>query len=245
VSSLLKLLTTTPQALVLLLFLLVPGFVFIKVFDNLLPGRRRSFGQQVIDIVCWSFTILAVWLLPALIVFGLSQRVSGWLFHLLLFALILLGVFVTPILLAYIFYRLDLRGTLKNWGTRPSPTSWDWFFSNRADNHSYVHRAGNHYYVRFHLKDGKKLGGYFGERSFAASSPNAQQIYVEEIWRVDENGRFVEPVEGTKGAVVDKEDCALIEFFETRESRDGKAMEGGGTELGMPASDTNRKPLGR
>ena len=151
-SSLLKLLTTTPQALVLLLFLLVPGFIFIRVFDNLLPGRRRSFAQQVIDILCWSFTILALWLFPALIVFGLSQRVSGWLFHLLLSALILLGVFATPILLAYIFYRLELRGTLKNWGTRPTPTSWDWFFTNRKGNH----------YVRFHLKDGTQLGGYFG-----------------------------------------------------------------------------------
>jgi hypothetical protein len=236
VSSLLKLLTTTPQALVLLLFLLVPGFIFIRVFDNLLPGRRRSFAQQVIDIVCWSFTILAIWLLPALIVFGLSQRVSGWLFSLLLFALILLGVFGTPILLAYIFYRLDLRGTIKNWGTHSSPTSWDWFFSNSA---------GNHYYVRFHLKDGKELGGYFGERSFATSSPNAQQIYVQEVWRLDEDGKFVERVEGTQGAVVDKEDCMLIEFFETREARDGKALEGGRAELGMPASDTNRKPSGR
>jgi hypothetical protein len=236
VSSLLKLLTTTPQALVLLLFLLVPGFVFIKVFDNLLPGRRRSFAQQVIDIVCWSFTILAIWLLPALIVFGLSQRVSQWLFHLLLGALIVLGVFATPILLAYIFYRLELRGTIKNWGTHLSPTSWDWFFSNRA---------GNHYYVRFHLKDGKELGGYFGERSFAASSPSAQQIYVEEVWRVDEDGRFIAPMEGSEGAMVDKEDCTHIEFFETREARNGKALEGGGIELGMPASDTNPKPLGR
>jgi hypothetical protein len=121
VSSLLKLLTTTPQALVLLLFLLVPGFVCIRVFDNLLPGRRRSFGQQVIDIMCWSFTILALWLLPVLIVFGLSQRVSGWVHYLLLLALILLGVFATPILLAYIFHRLELRGTLKNWG-HPSVT---------------------------------------------------------------------------------------------------------------------------
>ena len=223
--------------MVLLLFLLVPGFVFIKVFDNLLPGRRRSFAQQIIDIVCWSFTILAVWMIPALIVFGLSQRVSVWLSYLLLFVLIFGGVFATPILLAYIFYRLlDKRGTLENWGIQASPTSWDWFFSNRK---------GNHYYVHFHLKDGKDLGGYFGERSFAASSPNAQQIYVEEIWRVDEDGRFVEPVEKTEGAMVNREDCMLIEFFETPEARDGDALEGGPTELGMPASDTNRKPLGR
>ena len=236
-SSLLKLLTTTPQALVLLLFLLVPGFVFIRVFDNLLPGRRRGFAQQVIDIVCWSFTILAVWMVPALIVFWLSQRVSLWLSYLLLLALILGGVFATPILLAYIFYRLlDKRGgILENWGIHASPTSWDWFFSNRK---------GNHYYVRFHLKDGKDLGGYFGERSFAASSPNAQQIYVEEIWRVDEDGRFVEPVEKTEGAMVNREDCMLIEFFETREARDGEALEGGPNEKGTPASETNGKPLG-
>jgi hypothetical protein len=236
VSSLLKLLTTTPQALVLLLFLLVPGFVFIRVVDNLLPGVRRSFAQQVIDIVCWSFTILALWLLPALIVFGLSQRVSGWLFYLLLGALILLGVFGTPILLAYIFYKLYVRGTLKNWGNKPSPTSWDWFFSNRK---------GNHYYVRFHLKEGKELGGYFGDRSFAASSANGQEIYVEEVWRLDEDGRFIAPEEGTPGAMVNREDCTHIEFIETWESRDGKALEGGGIEPNTNETDTTRKPLGR
>jgi Family of unknown function (DUF6338) len=235
VSSLLKLLTTTPQALVLLLFLLVPGFIFIRVFDNLLPGRLRSFSQQVIDILCWSFTILALWLFPALIVFGLSQRVSGWLFHLLLSALILLGVFGTPILLAYIFYRLELRGTLKNWGTHPTPSSWDWFFSNRKGNH----------YVRFHLKQGTQLGGYFGENSFATSSPEPQEIYVEEVWRLDEDGRFVERVEGTDGAMVNREDCELIAFFKTREARDGKTLEGGLTESVTTASDTNPKPLGR
>lgn len=235
-SSLLKLLTTTPQALVLLLFLLVPGFVFIKVFDNLLPGVRRSFAQQVIDILCWSFTILALWILPAFIVFGLSQRVSGWLFYLLLFVLIFGGVFATPILLAYIFYRLDKRGTIKNLGTHPSPTSWDWFFSNRA---------GNHYYVRFHLKEGTQFGGYFGENSFATSSPSAPEIYVEEVWRLDEDGRFVERVEETDGAMVNREDCTRIEFFKSREARDGEALEGGLTELGIPESDANRKPLGR
>jgi hypothetical protein len=107
------------------------------------------------------------------------------------------GVFATPILLAYIFYRLDKRGTIKNWGTHQSPTSWDWFFSNRAGN----------YYVLFHRKEGKELGGYFGERSFATSSPNAQQIYVEEVWLLDEDGRFVERVEETDGAIVNREDC--------------------------------------
>jgi Family of unknown function (DUF6338) len=70
----------------------------------------------------------------------------------------LLGVFSTPLLLAYIFHRLELRGTLKNLGTKQSPTPSDLLFSNSE---------GKHYYVRFHRKDGKDLGGYFGENSFA------------------------------------------------------------------------------
>jgi hypothetical protein len=72
--------------------------------------------------------------------------------------------------------------------------------------------------VRFHLKEGMDLGGCFGERSFATSSPNAQEIYVEEVWRVDENGRFVERVEKTDGAMVRSENYELIEFLETREA---------------------------
>jgi hypothetical protein len=217
VSGLLNLLSTSPEAVVVLLFLVVPGFIFIRVLDALVPGRRQSFGKEVIDIGAWSFTMMAVWFLPAYGLFELKDRLPGWLYHLLLGALIVLGVFGTPILLAYILYRLDLRGHLKSLGVRPNPTSWDWFFSNRA---------GKHYYVRFHRKDGENLGGYFGENSFAASSPNAQQIYVEEVWRLDEDGKFIERVEGSEGALVKSEDCELIEFFETREAREGKTFEG-------------------
>jgi hypothetical protein len=217
VASLLTLLTSEPEALILILFLVVPGFIFIKLLDTLLPGRRRGFGQEIIDILFWSFTVLAVWFFPALVLFRLSDSLPWWLYQLLLLALIVLGIFVTPIVAAYILYRLEGRGTLKSLGAHPNPTSWDWFFSNRAGN----------YYVRFHRKEGKDLGGYFGEKSFAASSPNAQQIYVEEVWRLGEDGKFVERVEGTEGAIVNSEDCELIEFFETQEAREGRTLEGG------------------
>jgi Family of unknown function (DUF6338) len=217
VTSLLKLLTSEPEALILVLFLFVPGFIFIKLLDTLVPGRRRGFGQEVIDIVSWSFTVLAVWFFPALVLFRLSDSLPWGLYHLLLLALIVLGIFVTPIVAAYILYRLEGRGYLKSLGAHPNPTPWDWFFSNRAGN----------YFVRFHRKEGKDLGGYFGDNSFAASSPNAQQIYVEEVWRLDEDGKFIERVEGTEGAILSSEDCELIEFFETREARDGETLEGG------------------
>jgi hypothetical protein len=236
VASLLKAIAAKPEILILVFFLLVPGFIFIRVFDNLLPGRRRDLGQQIIDVASWSFTIMALWFLPALILFGLSDRLPELLYYLLLVALVVLGVFVTPILLAYIFYRMEGRGYLKNLGTKPSPTPSDWLFSGSHD---------DHYFVCFHHKDGKDLGGYFGEKSFAASTANGQEIYVEEVWRLDEGGRFIERVEGTRGAIVNREDCELVEFFEAPKARGGRTLEEGQTEQSTSVTDPTREPLGR
>ena len=214
-ASLISAIATKPEVLILLLFLLVPGFVFIRVIDTLHPGRRQTMGHQIIDVGFWSVAVLAVWFLPAVLLFQRGPALPYGLYPLLLFVLILLGVFATPLLLAYILHRLELRGTLKKLGTKPSPTPSDWVFSQEA---------GKHFYVRFHRKEGKDLGGYFGENSFATSSPNGQEIYVEEVWRLDEDGRFVEPVEETQGAIVNREDCTLIEFVERPQSRDGKTQ---------------------
>jgi hypothetical protein len=215
VANLISAIATKPEVLILLLFLLVPGFVFIRVIDTLHPGRRQTMGKQIIDVVFWSVAILAVWFLPAIIIFQRGSSLPYGIYPLLLFVLIVGGIFVTPLLLAYILHRLELRGTLKNLGTKPSSTPSDWVFSREA---------GKHFCVRFHRKDGKDLGGYFGENSFAASSPNGQEIYVEEVWRLDEDGRFIEPVEETQGAIVNREDCTLIEFVERPQACDGKTQ---------------------
>jgi hypothetical protein len=215
VASLITAIATKPEVLVLLLFLLVPGFVFIKAFDSLHPGRRQTMGQQIIDVGFWSVANLAIWFLPTIVLFQLGPDLPYLLYHLLLFVLILLALFGCPLLLAYILHRLELRGTLANFGAKPSPTPSDWVFS---------HEAGKHFYVRFHRKDGEDLGGYFGENSFAASSANGQEIYVEEVWRLDEDGRFIEPVEESQGAIVNREDCTLIEFVERPQARDGKTQ---------------------
>ncbi len=50
-------------------------------------------------------------------------------------------------------------------------------------------------------------------RSFASTSPGRRDIYVEEIWRVDDQGRFLERIEQTAGALVKRDECSVIEFF--------------------------------
>jgi hypothetical protein len=69
VSNLLKLLSASPEAVVVLLFLVVPGFLFIRVVDALVPGRRKSFGSDIIDIVCYSLTVMGVWFVVTPVLF--------------------------------------------------------------------------------------------------------------------------------------------------------------------------------
>jgi len=207
-----------PQILVLLLFLVLPGFLVVRVFDRLHPGEPRSTVQLIIEAGIFSLSILAIWFMPTLVLLQLGPDLPYWLYHLLFFALILLGVFATPLLIVYILHRLELRGTLKPLRPEPSPTPSDWIFSGSPD---------DHYYVLFHRKEGKDLGGYFGERSFAATSANGQEIYVEEVWQLDEDGKFIERVEGTRGAIVNTEECDLIVFFETPKARDERTLDEG------------------
>ena len=57
------------------------------------------------------------------------------------------------------------------------------------------------------------VGGYFGPNSYATTFPQPPEVYVEEVWRVDEEGRFVEKVDGTLGMVLRIADCDRLEFL--------------------------------
>jgi hypothetical protein len=82
------------------------------------------------------------------------------------------------------------------------PTAWDFLFSQRSA-----------FWVLFHLRNGQRIGGFFGRESYASSYPIDAEIYVENVWRVDENGRFAENVEGNAGMIIRYADCHMMEFY--------------------------------
>lgn len=89
----------------------------------------------------------------------------------------------------------------------PVPLSWDYIFS-----------RGKSYWVIFHLKNGQRIGGYYSSGSFASTYPDTQEIYVEELWRLDENGTFKEMVKSSAGGYFRTEDCHFIEFLSLEEN---------------------------
>ncbi|MDR1904863.1 MAG: DUF6338 family protein [Treponema sp.] len=67
--------------------------------------------------------------------------------------------------------------------------------------------------MRLHLKNGQTLGGLYTEKSFASAYPEKEDLYLSELWRLDQVGAFQEPVENSGGLLVNFEEVNFIEIF--------------------------------
>lgn len=92
---------------------------------------------------------------------------------------------------------------LKGRIVHPTPKAWDYFYS-----------LGKPVWVLVHLKNGNKIGGLFGDDSFASSFPNEQDIYLEEVWHVDEEGILLDKINQTAGLLINDKEIEYLEFFE-------------------------------
>lgn len=192
-----------PTVLVLAVFFVVPGFIAMKVYDLTIAAERRNFGNSLIEVVSFSLINLLLWswLLLVIDVSTFPYNHPWWSY----FLTILVAV-ISPIGLAVLFRKLLDWRLLRNILLDPSPTGWDAFFSRREP-----------CWILFHLKDDNKtvVGGYFGVESVASSHPYKQQVYVEELWRIDQDTyAFLERVDRTRGAIISVEECRFIELYE-------------------------------
>ena len=64
-----------------------------------------------------------------------------------------------------------------------------------------------------HLKNGKKIAGWYGPKSYATVYPYKHEIYLELTYYVDEHGKVQGEVPDSLGTVVRYEDCDLLEFL--------------------------------
>ena len=177
-----------------ILVLIIPGFVSLKVWTLINPTARLKIADYLLDIIAFStlnFVALS-WLLAITTGSPLWLRVVAG-----------IGVFVGapavwPVLLRRTLNWRALRGRI----VHPVPLAWDHFFG-----------KGDSCFVLIHLKNGNVIGGLYTGESFASSYPEPQEVYLSEVWRVDEQGRFRDRIEGTKGVLVNHQVIEYIEFF--------------------------------
>ena len=78
----------------------------------------------------------------------------------------------------------------------------------------YIFKQQDPFWVIIELKDGTKVGGLYSENSFSSNAPAEEQIYLEETWKLNENGGFDKKKQSTKGIIVSASEMKHIEFFE-------------------------------
>ncbi len=89
----------------------------------------------------------------------------------------------------------------------PTPRAWDFAFKGERP-----------FFVRIKLRDGERVGGVFGDGSFATAYPEPQDVFLEEAWRLSEDGSFIEPLEGTAGLLVPDSSIDLVELLTAEEA---------------------------
>lgn len=186
----------------LLLFLLffVPGFISVKVYDLLVPSERRDFSKSVFEVVGYSALNFAAlsWLIITL-VSSVPLFSNAYIFTLS----VLLILFFFPIVWPMLFVKLQSWPPTAAYFRHPIQKPWDYVFGLKKP-----------FWMIVHLKDGRRVGGRFYVNSFASSYPAEEQIYLEEVWNLDEDGKFVECVPQTRGLLIPGREIMLIELFE-------------------------------
>jgi len=189
-----------PGSLSLFLIFFVPGFVALKVYDLLVASERRDFSKSAFDAVAFSALNFAVlWPLVRLVLSNGFQAAHPTLAIAFVFLILLIMPAIWPVIWVKVLMRMR---TVSMHLVHPHDKAWDFVFSKRES-----------FWIVLHMKDMRRIGGRFGEKSFASSNPAEAQIYLEEVWRLDEEGRFEEAVNLTNGILVLEKDLLAVEFF--------------------------------
>ncbi len=211
--------------LTLFLMFFIPGFISIKVYELLVPSRPRDFSSSIFEVVAYSalnYIILSPFGILLndgqfspfswLIIFVNSGGFSGEYGWLIFLITLIFFVILFPALWSGVAYKiLKSKRRPFSWVAKlvrnPIPQPWDWVFGG--------HAGLDPEWIIIHFKNGDKLGGLFGERSFVSSYPDPEQIYLEKIYPLDENGNFEDmPFENSRGMIIPCADILAIEFVE-------------------------------
>jgi len=193
---------TLPQ-FAALVALFLPGFVSLKVDRLIQPGKQHTGADFIVDALAYSLLNAAVF---GWAIWLASQELQSQATNYpLVWALGVLVCVVGPAAWPPLFRAIQRFGSSLGWLLAPHRVAWDKYFSRYEP-----------CWVIVHLKNGKLIGGYFGPTSYASVEPDSGHLYLDELWKLDRNGKFIAAIAESKGAVFRPGDYDWIEFFHDR-----------------------------
>jgi hypothetical protein len=182
--------------LILFLIFFVPGFISTKIWSLVVPSDYRKISDYLLEVVSYGCVNFAIWFYPVYLL--KDNEFSFWLYIFWL-SVLFIGPIVWPLLTRRILKSNFLKGRILH----PTSKAWDYFFGTRRP-----------CYVLVHLKNGSLIGGFYGGNSYASSFPNQEEIYLEEVWKVNEEGEFQDRIDSTAGIWIQREAFDYLEFFD-------------------------------
>jgi hypothetical protein len=188
---------------------LVPGFIWESVLHLFLRRREdradrawvRFLTLSAFNYAFWSWLIYLLFVRAGVLAQPYMAALA-W-FFILLVSPVAFGV--TTGLLSQ---RAVVRRLLARYGVytvHPVPTAWDYVFS---------HSTGS--WVLVTLADGSTVAGIFSARSFASSDAAERDLFLEQLYRVEDDGPW-QPVPMNRGVWIRGEAIRAIEFLQFQE----------------------------
>jgi hypothetical protein len=183
----------------LFIILFLPGFVSVKVYHQLVANEKYDFSKNLLEIVGFSlFNLLFnFWL----VLLNLNR---GWVYdnNLGFFVSCLWILLVAPVLYPIVAKYLLEPSRLGKYFIGHTKQPWDVHFSKRKP-----------YWVIVKLNSGELIGGQFGKNSHASVYPCAESIYIQEVWEMEGERKFIRLKSRSGGMLILANTIQSVEFI--------------------------------
>ncbi|SDC86550.1 hypothetical protein SAMN05428987_3093 [Paenibacillus sp. CF095] len=207
------------EAVYFTVLMMVPGFIMNMGYNYILPTREGQAPIYLVRFIVFSCVNFALaW--P-----GLNSLIKSryWEEHpfrwsVLLVLIVLFLPYAIGLIAGIVTERKWVRKLLLKTGINPihpSPTAWDYIMSNESR------------YVIVTLKNGFVIYGLFASKSLASTVPTEKDIYLEEIFELDDDETWVPK---SKGIWISGSEILHIEFLIFKENQEGQSEESEPTE---------------
>lgn len=191
-----------PQVLLPFLTFVIPGFIVWVVLQSRLPRGAQQFNDALLEILTYGLVNAILWTLLGRAPITWTAWPTTWGNGLWLAA----TAFVSPLLIAVLYEQL-LRLLARFDIILPlEPRAWERLFLAVLPKKSCA--------MIVTLKDGTKVAGAYINDGYSGLYPYQSDLFLSEVWKLDNEGRFEARIGGTSGVYVDKSDILLVELFE-------------------------------
>lgn len=190
------------EQLTLILGYIVPGLIILYVRAQFLTGRIGPHRDAVLSYFTLSIIYLTAMNATVSLVTGsaspLQEQSRYWL------PIILAGAVIFGVAVGLNASVGATRWLLRHCGLHlphVMDSAWDWRFSRFPPS-----------LMTITLKDGSRVSGWCGESSFIGSDPKDRDLYIEQVYDVDEQGNWAIKTLG-KGIYIAGGEVRTIEFI--------------------------------